>query len=89
MVKWPLVGDDVGVISDPIILRISHIFVRPCTDVITSLLGMKFEYLKSNNKHKYSSGREKKYCINYLVMRAIIRLPNRSYFIEKIHPTQF
>ena len=59
MVKWPLVGDDVGVISDPIILRISHIFVRPCTEVITSLLGMKFEYLKRNNKLKSSSGRGK------------------------------
>lgn len=47
--------------SDPICLSISHIFVLPCTEVITSLLDMKFEYLKNIRQPiKYSSVSEKK-----------------------------
>ncbi len=46
MVKWPLVGEEVGVISEPMILSKSQTFVRPCTEVTKSLLDIKLEYLK-------------------------------------------
>lgn len=45
IVRCPLVGDDVGVISEPIIRNRSHTFVRPWTEATNSLLETKFEYL--------------------------------------------
>lgn len=45
MVRCPLVGDDVGVMSEPIIRNKSRTFVLPCTEETNSLLEMKFEYL--------------------------------------------